>query len=164
MNRLPWETGPLVMWRLDRQEYAAAWDSGIGAQQEGGRWNPPGKATVYCSLDPATCILEVAVHKNFRTLDRVPHVLSTARIEDGSKIHVVRPEGIPDPVWFLPATPSEDQQAFGLKLMQKHAFVAIPSAVSRKSWNVFFDPRTAKGMYELIEQERLTLDPRLGGA
>jgi RES domain-containing protein len=149
------------MWRLDRQEFAAKWDSGIGAQLEGGRWNPPGKATVYCSLDPATCILEVAVHKGFRALERVPHVLTSARIEDMSKVHVVRSDDIPDPAWLLPGIPLEDQQAFGLELLRRHAFVAIPSAVSRRSWNVFFDPVAAKGLYGQIEQEALMLDPRL---
>uniref|UniRef100_UPI003F94965A RES family NAD+ phosphorylase n=1 Tax=Rhodoblastus sp. TaxID=1962975 RepID=UPI003F94965A len=66
----------LVAWRLDRSSFAATWDSGAGAYLEGGRWNGKGVRAVYCSIDPATAILEVAVHTGFEALDSVPHVLT----------------------------------------------------------------------------------------
>ena len=31
---------PLVAWRVDAQRHASSWDSGIGAEAVGGRWNP----------------------------------------------------------------------------------------------------------------------------
>ncbi|MEA2728512.1 MAG: hypothetical protein QOF70_2987, partial [Acetobacteraceae bacterium] len=60
-----------MAWRLDQQGFAATWDSGEGAYRLGGRWNTKGVRAVYCSVDPATAILEVAVHKGFRALDTV---------------------------------------------------------------------------------------------
>ncbi len=72
----------LLAWRLDQRIHATTWDSGEGAFREGGRWNSKGVRAVYCSLDPATAILEVAVHKSFRTLDTVPFVITAARIPD----------------------------------------------------------------------------------
>src|SRR5690606_37439658 len=66
----------LVAWRLDLAGFAPAWDSGEGAYRYGGRWNSRGVRAVYCSLDPATAILEVAVHKGFKPLDTVAHALT----------------------------------------------------------------------------------------
>ena len=62
----------MLAWRLDRQHYASTWDSGIGAEKLGGRWNAKGQRAVYCSVDPSTAILEVAVHAGFPVLDTQP--------------------------------------------------------------------------------------------
>ena len=72
----------LVIWRLDQRIHAATWDSGEGAFREGGRWNSKGVRAVYCSIDAATAILEVAVHKGFKVLDTMPYVITAARIPD----------------------------------------------------------------------------------
>ena len=73
MTPLPSPPGEneLVAWRLDQTNYRTAWDSGEGAYRVGGRWNSKGVRAVYCSVDPATAILEVAVHKGFKALDTV---------------------------------------------------------------------------------------------
>ena len=66
MTALPAALGrgeDLVVWRLEERTYAATWDSGEGPFLYGGRWNSKGVRVVYCALDPAVAILEVAVHK-----------------------------------------------------------------------------------------------------
>lgn len=148
-------------WRLDQARHAATWNSGVGAEACGGRWNPKGLQVVYASLDAATAILEVAVHKGFETLDGVPHILTAARIRDVSTIHKVRLEDIPNPNWLVPGTPSHNQQAFGASLLARHPFVLIPSSVSRHSWNLLVNPVLARGLYERVLQERFGLDGRL---
>lgn len=151
----------LLAWRLDQTAFAPAWDSGEGAFLYGGRWNSPGVRAVYCSLDPSTAILEVAVHKTFRVLDTVPHVLTALKVRDPSDAHVVRPEAIPNPNWLRPGIPGAGQQAFGDALLAAHAFILIPSAVSPHSWNLIFDALRAKAGYSLELQERFALDARL---
>jgi RES domain-containing protein len=151
----------LVVWRLDQRKHAASWDSGEGAFREGGRWNSKGVRAVYCSLDPATAILEVAVHKGFKVLDTVPYVIAAARIADIAEVHVVKSDAAPNPNWLRPGTPSAGQQAFGDDLLGRHRFVAIPSAVSTHSWNLIFDPVKANGFYGLDFQEPFALDTRL---
>jgi RES domain-containing protein len=151
----------LVAWRLDRATYAAAWDSGEGAYLEGGRWNRKGTRAVYCSIDPATAILEVAVHKGFKALDTVAHVLTAMRITEPASVHVVRPETIPNANWLPPGFPSAGQQDFGDALLTQHKFVAIPSAVSTFSWNLIFVATSAAGAYAMRSQERFALDTRL---
>jgi RES domain-containing protein len=161
MMPLPWVAGPAEAWRLDLSEYGPAWDRGVGAAKVGGRWSPVGYPVVYCSADPATAILEVAVHKGFSVLDTVPHVLTRASVFDPKAIHVVRPDDVPNPNWLRPASPSRGQQAFGRALLERHYFVLIPSAVSDESWNLLFNPARATGRYALSQQKRFALDPRL---
>lgn len=151
----------LVAWRLDQAVHAPSWDSGEGAYRVGGRWNGKGVRAVYCSLDPATAILEVAVHKGFRALDTVAHMMTAAVIIDPADIHVVDPASVPNPNWLRPGIPGAGQQAFGNELLRRHRFVAIPSAVSTHSWNLIFLAGGAAGGYALKFQETFALDTRL---
>ncbi len=157
----PGGSGEMIAWRLDQERFASTWDSGEGAFQLGGRWNTKGVRAVYCAVDPATAILEVAVHKTFPVLDTVPHVLTSIRLTNPAGMHVVQPSDVPNPNWLRPGIPSSGQQAFGNALLAAHLFVLIPSAVSSYSWNVIFDPLRAHGHYTMCSQERFALDTRL---
>jgi RES domain-containing protein len=157
----PLGAGPVTGWRVDYALRAATWNSGKGAELEGGRWNPEGYAAVYCSIDPAAAILEVAVHKKFSVLDTVPHVLTALQLADPADVHVVHPADVPNPGWLVPGTPGDGQQRFGRALMERHPFVLIPSTVSQHSWNLIFSPVTARGRYTQVLQEPLVIDTRL---
>lgn len=150
----------LVAWRIDREVFAATWDTGEGAFRVGGRWNSPGTRAVYCALDPATAIVEVAVHTGFPHLDTVPHVLTELIVADPAAVHVVRPADVPNPNWLVPGHVSPGQQAFGDRLLTGHAFVVLPSVVSRGSWNLLFRA-DGGGSYALRSQQRFALDTRL---
>jgi RES domain-containing protein len=157
----PWLAGASEGWRLDLEEHRASLDRGIGSAQVGGRWNPVGYSVIYCSADPATAILEVAVHKGLPALDRVRHVETKIRRLDSADVHVVEPDDVPNPNWLLLGSPSKAQQEFGRDLLKGSPFVLIPSAVSRESWNLLFNPDRAAGRYDVISQKRFALDTRL---
>jgi RES domain-containing protein len=157
----PLGIGDLVAWRLDRAIFAATWDAGEGAFRAGGRWNGRGVRAVYTSLDPATAILEVAVHTGFAALDTVAHVLTAATVLDPAQIRVVQPDDVPNPNWLRPGIPGAGQQAFGDALLASHPLVLIPSAVSINSWNLIFVASIAAGVYAIRSQERFALDTRL---
>lgn len=161
MTSFLWAPGKLFMWRMDQKSFAATWDSGTGAERAGGRWNPCGFPAVYCSVDPSTAILEVAVHKGFNALDAVPHILTCGEIHDPGMVHVVTESDVPDANWLKPGTPGHAQQKFGQALLERYPFVAIPSAVFSQSWNILFNPRTAVGKYALTSQSAFALDTRL---
>lgn len=150
-----------MFWRLDLEVYATTWDNGEGSFRVGGRWSSAGVRAVYAALDPATAILEVAVHKGFRVLDTTAHVLSSATIADPGQAHIVAAADVPNPNWLRPGIPSAGQQAFGDALLRRHPFVLIPSVVSTQSWNLLFTPAAAKGLYIGTRQEPFALDPRL---
>ncbi len=162
MTPLPAPLGgtELVAWRLDVAKHATIWDSGEGAYLVGGRWNSKGVRAVYCSIDPATAILEVAVHKGFKALDTVPHVLTAIDV-DAASVFIVEPATVPNPNWLRPGIPSAGQQAFGDELLTKHKFVLIPSVVSTSSWNLIFVGSTAAKAYAVRSQETFALDTRL---
>lgn len=162
MTPLPAPLGgtELVAWRLDQARYAPTWDSGEGAYLAGGRWNSKGVRAVYCSIDPATAILEVAVHKGFKALDTVPHVLTAIEIEP-TAVFIVQPATIPNSNWLRPGIPSAGQQTFGDVLLTKYKFILIPSAVSTASWNLVFVSSRATGAYKIKSQEAFALDTRL---
>lgn len=161
MTPLPAPLGgkELVAWRLDQAIHATVWDIGEGAYRAGGRWNSRGVRAVYCSIDPATAILEVAVHKGFKALDTVAHVLTAMTITAISSVHIV--DSVPNPNWLRPGIPSAGQQAFGDALLALHRFVLIPSTVSTHSWNLIFAATGAAGAYTMRLQEPFALDTRL---
>ena len=150
-----------IAWRLDDARHAKTWDSGEGSFRVGGRWNSKGVRAVYCSLDPSTAILEVAVHKGFRVLDTVSHVLTSLVVLEPADVHIVQPSDVPNPNWLHPGSPGAGQQSFGDELLARHKFTAIPSAVSTYGWNLIFDSTLAAGAYRLRSQERFALDTRL---
>lgn len=150
-----------MAWRLDQATHSADWDSGEGAYRAGGRWNSKGVRAVYCSIDPATAILEVAAHKGFKALDTVPHVLTAMIIAEPSGVYIVSPASVPNSNWLSPGIPSAGQQAFGDSLLAQHKFILIPSAVSNHSWNLIFVATTATGAYAVKSQEPFALDTRL---
>lgn len=154
-------TGALVGWTLQDARYAATWNSGIGAATVGGRWNSIGKHVLYAALDPATAILEVAVHKGFKVLNTVPHNLHSFTITDLGQVRVVQPDEVPNPHWLHPIPPNKDQQEFGDQLIDVHPFVMLPSAVSGHSWNLLVNVTKALPLMTNIQSERFALDPRL---
>ena len=152
---------PLAAWRLDQNRHAATWSSGEGARLMGGRWNSKGRKVVYCALDPATAILEVAVHKGFKALDTVPHTLTSMVVDAPALVHVVQPGAVPNPNWLRPGYVSAGQQQFGDQLLATYPFLVVPSVVSHYSWNLIFDADTAAGHYTLLAQLPFELDGRL---
>lgn len=153
----------LVAWRLERERYLPDWARAEGAFQVGGRWSSAGRRVLYTALDPATAILEVAVHKGFTTLDTVPHALLALDI-DPARVHVIQPDAVPNPLWLHPGTVSPNQQKFGDALLDQHPLLLLPSVVSRHSWNLLIHMPAADGLYALRHQERFGLDTRLAAA
>ena len=151
----------LIAWRLDASQFATTWDSGEGAYRFGGRWSSPGIRAVYCALDASTAILEVAVHRGFKRMDTIPHVLTSLRIADPRDVHVVEAATLPNPNWLRPGIPSAGQQAFGEALLRAHKFLLVPSVVSPNSWNLVFVAAMAADRYAVRSQETFALDTRL---
>jgi RES domain-containing protein len=157
----PLGQGGLNGWRIDLSRYALEWSSGEEAFRFGGRWNRPGTRAMYASVDPATALVEVAVHKGFEALGGSSHVLTSFVLPTLDLVKIVHPDNIPEKVWLRRGMPTPEGQAFGDALLAAAAFTLIPSVVSPWSWTLLanplhpdFDPRD-------IVQRELLLDPRL---
>lgn len=153
----------LVVWRLDAAKYASTWATGEGAFQVGGRWSSPGKRVLYTAVDPATAILEVAVHKGFDALDAVAHKLLSLKVTQPAQVHVLDTSTVPNNNWLRPGSVSSNQQKFGDGLLALHPMVLVPSVVSTHSWNLLINLSMASGMFELASMEDFALDTRLAG-
>lgn len=118
---------------------------------------------LYTSLDPSTAILEVAVHKGFDTLDRVPHRLLEIGLPlKANQAYVLHPADVPNPNWLYPGVPSSNQQAFGDNLLAHHGLVIVPSVVSRHSWNCLISVAAFPDLANTLRsEERCGLDTRL---
>ncbi|MCI1047544.1 RES domain-containing protein [Caballeronia zhejiangensis] len=153
-------TSALTVWRLEREKHFPTWNTAEGAFLVGRRWSSPGQRVIYASLDPATTILEVAVHKCFDVLDRVPHRL--LEIELGTTpIKVLLPSEVPNPHWLSPGAVSPNQQKFGDALLAASPLALVPSTVSKHSWNLLINVASASDQLALKNHERFALDPRL---
>ncbi len=164
MTPLPGALDPkatLSGWNICRAVFAKTWNSGEGAFLYGGRWNSIGTRVIYCGIDPATSILEVAVHRGFVALDTVPHKLVSFVVSDPTTVHIVQPMDVPNANWLVPGTPSAGQQAFGDALLAAHPFVLIPSVVSSNSWNLLVNAITAVPFIASVNIAPLALDTRL---
>ena len=154
------QSGELIVWRLEREKHFASWHTGEGAFLAGGRWNTKGRRVVYTSSDPSTAILEVAVHKHFETLARVPHLLLKILIKDGRNFpridRAMMPVG-----WCEPGASTDDEKRFGDSELSQSPAIAVPSAVSSHSWNVLLDASGYPAVFELISSEPFELDRRL---
>ena len=150
----------LVAWRLERDKHLPEWEAAEGSHRFGGRWSSPGQRVVYAALDPATAILEVAVHKGFDVLDTVAHTLLELSIQPNG-VYVLQSSNVPNPNWLRPGAISLNQQRFGDELLKQHAVLVLPSVVSTHSWNLLINVATAGGRMALRGKERFALDPRL---
>lgn len=161
MNAPPIGRTSLKMWRLVERRHAECWDSGGGASENGSRWNPAGFPAVYCALDAATTILEVAAHVGFDALDTEPYVMSCACILDAADVHTITEQDLPNPAWLYSGHSSKGQQTFGRRLLESHAFLLVPAIVHEDCRNLVFNPHIARGRYVLLSQKAFALDPRL---
>ncbi len=150
----------LVAWRLERDKYLPTWEAAEGSFLVGGRWSSVGRRVLYTSLDPATTILEVAVHTGFEVLDLVAHTLFALSV-DPAGVKVVWPAEVPDPIWLRPGAVSPGQQALGDALLDRHPLVVVPSVVSTRSWNLLIEVHKAAGLFAMKEQAPFVLAPRL---
>lgn len=100
------------------------------------------------SLDPATTILEVAVHTGFEVLDRLPHTLLAPDV-DPAGVEVLWPAEILDPSWPRPGMASPVQQVYGDALLDRHPLAVVPSVVSARSWSLLINAPDARGLSAL---------------
>jgi RES domain-containing protein len=141
-----------IVYRATSPKYANEYDllTGIGSQEEGGRWNPKGLfPTVYASLDPETAMAEALQHYRYYELpieSAMPKTFVSVRV----RLHHILPV-LPithRKVWrelgLSPEIHKRVWSAFGLTFlrlrrerwreMQRQGKEARTQAVGRLSW------------------------------
>ncbi|HUY80991.1 MAG TPA: RES family NAD+ phosphorylase [Acidobacteriaceae bacterium] len=125
----------MILWRIGKH---AALD-GAGGLLVAGRWHSRGHPVVYCSLNPATCLLETLVHVEIDAEDR-PDQFQLLQIRVPNRI-------VPERLALasLPRNWEKDlaaTQAIGDKWLasRRSLLLEVPSVLAPETWNVLINP------------------------
>jgi RES domain-containing protein len=105
-----------------------------------GRWHTKGHPVIYCTLNPATALLETLVHMEIDSEDR-PERFQVLRVEGPDSLSIERVEADSlSPNWAddLSAT-----QAIGDRWLTeaRSLLLQIPSVLVPETWNVLVNPQ-----------------------
>jgi len=125
----------MPLWRVSNHANL----DGIGGQLASGRWHTRGRPVVYCSLDPATALLETLVHMEIDAEDK-PERFQVLKIEGREPLmrDRVKIDGLP-PDW---ATEIGSTQAIGDAWLasSRTLLLEVPSVLVPEAWNVLVNP------------------------
>ena len=148
-----------VVWRIARRPYALD-RQGIGARDDGGRWNHPGTGVIYAGRTIAIAALERFVH----LAGIVPPDLVLVRVEL-PRNHSAEEPRLADlpPGWDLvPVGPASME--FGTKWVRESRSLVlyVQSALVREERNAVLNPNHAEfsGVKMVIERD-FHYDPRM---
>jgi len=125
----------LILWRIGK--YASL--DGAGGLLVAGRWHTKGHPIVYCSLNPATCLLETLVHIEIDAEDRPDHF---------QLMQITVPNRIEAESLALSSLPRNWEkdlavtQAIGDKWLasKRSLLLQVPSVLAPETWNVLINP------------------------
>ena len=126
-----------VVWRIARKPYALD-RRGIGAQQDGGRWNRPGIGVIYAGGSVAIAALEKYVHME----SIVPPDLVLVRIDlpENCSEEITDAATLPDGWDLVP--PGPVSMDFGTAWVQERRSLVlkVPSALVPEESNAVLNP------------------------
>ena len=125
----------MILWRVSNYQSL----DGVGGRYVSGRWHTKGHPVVYCTLNPATALLETLVHIEIDSEDRPEH-FQVLRIEGPESLSIEKVE-----VDSLSANWAEDlnaTQAIGDRWLseKRSLLLQVPSVFVPETWNVLVNP------------------------
>lgn len=150
----------VTSWRIVKAKYASTAYSGEGARRYGGRWNSPGKATVYTAGSAALAVLELLVHlSSHRILGA--YRLCPCTFDDSLVESVDRGE-LPSN-WRSDPAPWEPKRIGDAWISgQSSVVLRVPSAVVEYEHNFLLNPAHPDfGKVEFGSPQPFQFDPRL---
>jgi RES domain-containing protein len=125
----------MILWRVSNYQSL----DGVGGLYVSGRWHTKGHPVVYCTLNPATALLETLVHIEIDSEDR-PERFQVLRIEGPESLSIEKVEAdLLAPNWTVDMNAT---QAIGDHwLSEKHSLLLqVPSVLVPETWNVLVNP------------------------
>jgi RES domain-containing protein len=129
----------VILWRVSN--YATL--DGVGGLYVSGRWHTKGHPVVYCTLNPATGLLEILVHMEIDAEDR-PERFQMLRIEgpDTLSVEEIKPGALPSN-WVEDIAFTQNL-GDGWLSEAGSLLLKVPSVVVPETWNVLVNPRHAE--------------------
>lgn len=148
-----------VVWRIARRPYALD-RLGVGARQDGGRWNYPGTAVIYAGRTIAIAALEKFVH----VAGIVPRDLVLVRVELPDDHSAEQPElaDLPEGWDLVPAGPASMEFGTRWARESRSLVLYLPSALVREEQIAALNPNHKEfaAVTMLIERD-FHYDPRM---
>ena len=129
----------MILWRISNYQSL----DGTGGLYVSGRWHTRGHPVVYCTLNPATALLETLVHMEIDSEDR-PERFQALRIEGPDSLSLEKIEtGALPPDWAQEMTIT---QSIGDRWLSeaRSLLLQVPSVLVPETWNVLLNPQHAE--------------------
>jgi RES domain-containing protein len=126
----------VILWRVSNYQTL----DGVGGLYVSGRWHSKGHPVVYCTMNPATALLETLVHMEIDSEDR-PERFQVLRIEGPDTLSIEKIEaGGLAPNWAEDVTST---QGIGDRWLSevRSLLLQVPSALVPETWNVLVNPQ-----------------------
>jgi RES domain-containing protein len=126
----------VILWRVSSYQTL----DGAGGLYVSGRWHTRGHPVVYCTLNPATALLETIVHMEIDSEDR-PERFQVLRMEGPDSLSIEKAD-----MDFLPPRWTEDMattRSIGDRWLRegRSLLLRVPSVLVPETWNVLVNPQ-----------------------
>jgi len=129
----------MVLWRVSNYETL----NGVGGLYVSGRWHTKGHPIVYCTLNPATALLETLVHMEIDSEDR-PERFQVLRIEGPDSLSIEKIELTSlSPDWAEDVSITQTIGDCWLK-EGRSLLLQVPSVLVPETWNVLVNIQHAE--------------------
>lgn len=147
----------MILWRVSNYQSL----DGVGGLYVSGRWHTKGHPVVYCTLNPATALLETLVHIEIDSEDR-PERFQVLRIEGPESLSIEKVEADSlSPNW---AEDMNATQAIGDRWLseKRSLLLQVPSVLVPETWNVLVNPQHVEvNLLKIIAMYEHPFDSRL---
>jgi RES domain-containing protein len=129
----------VILWRVSNYQTL----DGVGGLYVSGRWHTRGHPILYCTLNPATALLETLVHVEIDSEDR-PERFQMLRIEGPDSLSIEKVEaGSLSTNW---AVDMSITQSLGDRWLGRgrSLLLQVPSVLVPETWNVLVNPQHAE--------------------
>src|ERR1700733_4095794 len=126
----------VTLWRISNDETV----DGVGGLRLSARWHTKGPPVIYCTLNPATALLETLVHMEIDSEDR-PERFHVLRIETPNSVSIEKIAG--DSLLQNWAEDMNATQAIGDRWLseKRSLLLQVPSVLVPETWNVLVNPQ-----------------------
>jgi RES domain-containing protein len=126
----------VILWRVSN--YPAL--VGVGGPHVSGRWHTKGHPVVYCTLNPATALLEILVHLEIDAEDR-PERFQVLRIEGPDTLSIREIERNALPSNWIEDIAFTQNLGDGWLSETSSLLLKVPSVLVPETWNVLVNPQ-----------------------
>jgi RES domain-containing protein len=129
----------VILWRVSNYPTL----DGVGGLYVSGRWHTKGHRVVYCTLNPATALLETLVHMEINAED-LPERFQVLRVEgpDTLSIETIKPNALPSN-WVEDIAFTQNL-GDGWLSETRSLLLKVPSVLVPETWNLLVNSQHAE--------------------